>query len=246
MTVPACACGRMAPSDFRDEISWREYRLSGLCQSCQDRVFIAFRDDGVEPRRYALRTGALVAVRRVPGASLGSAQLAFVPFVFGAPGRAVAWEPTSIVYAGPAPSLSQLTACLQPMRSALGRYQVRVCSVRDLPASLPAPRYGSLAVVIVRDAATIRDAAVVCEEIAHASSIELEPHLRERGFASLDSFVNRMGIDAGHRVADPLRTCAWMGAALELNRPDLTLFENLLQPYRIPASGSGAPVTEGH
>lgn len=27
------------PEGFRDELSRKEYRISGLCQACQDRVF---------------------------------------------------------------------------------------------------------------------------------------------------------------------------------------------------------------
>lgn len=27
------------PEEFRDELSWKEYRISGLCQKCQDQVF---------------------------------------------------------------------------------------------------------------------------------------------------------------------------------------------------------------
>lgn len=33
-------CGRkIEPSEFRDEISRREYQISGLCQKCQDKIF---------------------------------------------------------------------------------------------------------------------------------------------------------------------------------------------------------------
>lgn len=31
-------CGKPA-TDFRDELSEREYRISGMCQQCQDKVF---------------------------------------------------------------------------------------------------------------------------------------------------------------------------------------------------------------
>lgn len=31
-------CGEAA-TEFRDELSQREYTISGLCQACQDRVF---------------------------------------------------------------------------------------------------------------------------------------------------------------------------------------------------------------
>lgn len=32
-------------SEFRDEISLREYRISGLCQACQDKIFSAMTDE---------------------------------------------------------------------------------------------------------------------------------------------------------------------------------------------------------
>lgn len=31
-------CGLPAPK-FRDLLSWKEYKISGLCQKCQDRFF---------------------------------------------------------------------------------------------------------------------------------------------------------------------------------------------------------------
>lgn len=35
-----CAsCGATA-TEFRDELSAREYRISGLCQACQDKVWV--------------------------------------------------------------------------------------------------------------------------------------------------------------------------------------------------------------
>lgn len=37
--IPApIGCGGPA-TDFRDDISRTEYRISGLCQSCQDKIF---------------------------------------------------------------------------------------------------------------------------------------------------------------------------------------------------------------
>ena len=35
---PPIGCGRPATT-FKDELSVREYRISGLCQDCQDSVF---------------------------------------------------------------------------------------------------------------------------------------------------------------------------------------------------------------
>ena len=37
---PPLGCGKpIKLSDFRNEISQREYRISGLCQQCQDEIF---------------------------------------------------------------------------------------------------------------------------------------------------------------------------------------------------------------
>lgn len=33
---PLCKC---KIGDFRDELSRREYKISGLCQKCQDKIF---------------------------------------------------------------------------------------------------------------------------------------------------------------------------------------------------------------
>jgi hypothetical protein len=35
---PPFGCGKPATA-FRDELSRKEYSISGLCQSCQDRIF---------------------------------------------------------------------------------------------------------------------------------------------------------------------------------------------------------------
>jgi hypothetical protein len=33
-------CGKPAKEDFRDDVSRREYLITGLCQSCQDVIFV--------------------------------------------------------------------------------------------------------------------------------------------------------------------------------------------------------------
>lgn len=40
-------CGTMVDvdKDFRDEVSRREFKISGLCQACQDETFIVSRGD---------------------------------------------------------------------------------------------------------------------------------------------------------------------------------------------------------
>ena len=36
---PFCGSTKTTRADFRDEISWREFKISGLCQRCQDKSF---------------------------------------------------------------------------------------------------------------------------------------------------------------------------------------------------------------
>ena len=37
-SLPPLGCGKSV-TGFRDELSAREYKISGLCQNCQDEVF---------------------------------------------------------------------------------------------------------------------------------------------------------------------------------------------------------------
>lgn len=36
---PFCGKGGMIKEDFRDESSWKEFKLSHMCQQCQDETF---------------------------------------------------------------------------------------------------------------------------------------------------------------------------------------------------------------
>ena len=39
-TLTCATCGQDAQNkSFRDPLSWKEYTISGMCQSCQDSVF---------------------------------------------------------------------------------------------------------------------------------------------------------------------------------------------------------------
>jgi hypothetical protein len=39
-----CVCCGKSATEFRDEVSKREYRISSLCQTCQDEVFCQLVD----------------------------------------------------------------------------------------------------------------------------------------------------------------------------------------------------------
>lgn len=36
---PFCGSTKTSREDFRDEMSWREFKISGLCQGCIDKNF---------------------------------------------------------------------------------------------------------------------------------------------------------------------------------------------------------------
>ena len=38
-TCACCDAANITPDSFKDELSFKEYRISGLCQECQDKVF---------------------------------------------------------------------------------------------------------------------------------------------------------------------------------------------------------------
>ena len=73
----SCACGAPVYADsFRDLPSYQEFHLSGLCQACQDTVFLGATDDD-PPVQYALRRGAVAACSEQMGIvpSVGSVVL---------------------------------------------------------------------------------------------------------------------------------------------------------------------------
>jgi len=36
---PFCKSEKTKRKDFRDELSWKDYNISGLCQKCMDKLF---------------------------------------------------------------------------------------------------------------------------------------------------------------------------------------------------------------
>ena len=39
MAATKCPCCKSVITDFHDELSYKEYLISGMCQKCQDSVF---------------------------------------------------------------------------------------------------------------------------------------------------------------------------------------------------------------
>jgi len=41
---PLCST-KIDPKDFKDDLSVKEFTISGMCQKCQDRIFLSNRED---------------------------------------------------------------------------------------------------------------------------------------------------------------------------------------------------------
>lgn len=44
---PFCDKRIMGVDDFKDKLSWKEYKISGLCQECQDSMFLLECDSDI-------------------------------------------------------------------------------------------------------------------------------------------------------------------------------------------------------
>ena len=81
-----CVCGAVVHEDgWRDECSEREWLLSGLCQDCQDRVFLASDGNARHPLRFGALAAHCIAGRDVT-------DLAVLPFLFVPEFGTLAWE----------------------------------------------------------------------------------------------------------------------------------------------------------
>lgn len=45
LETKTCTRCHKAVGEFRDDLSKREYEISGMCQGCQDIVFVALKDE---------------------------------------------------------------------------------------------------------------------------------------------------------------------------------------------------------
>ena len=138
-----CVCGAAVHGNgFRDRGSYLAFSRTGLCQACQDQVFLCSTGDDVESR-VPLRSGAVVAVR--------GGEACFLPFVFVVPEPRIAWEARYIVRAGSGLEPIDPYDELAPMAEQLAEHQVQVAvpalgrtiwSMRgSLRASLRAPAH---------------------------------------------------------------------------------------------------------
>lgn len=158
--VGRCVCGAAIRDDsFRDRESYLEfYRHSGFCQECQDGVFLA-GTGWDEPRRFPLRSGALVAAT-VHAGSL--AELAVLPFRFIVPPARIVWEPRYLIRAGSGLAPLDPWNELDPMREALDDHQVRIEETGSFEHPLLRRRLHDADLVLGLDRASLQAVARAC------------------------------------------------------------------------------------
>ena len=131
-----CPCGAEVHGEsFRDRASYLEFRVAGLCQACQDRLYFcaSTRDACI---RYPLRHGALLAH------DTHRDEIAALPFLCTAEEPRLAWEPRFIIRIGARLQRLDPYRALVPMAKALHGPRCPRARIADgpRPRSVHAPR----------------------------------------------------------------------------------------------------------
>ena len=236
-----CLCGAVVFEDsFRDERSFAEYCLSGLCQACQDKIFLAPGGAGVHGCR--VRTGAIAAHVGPPDEV---EELGILPFVFVAENCRFEWEARYIVRVGPIPLEAGECAGLEPLADALQGYRVRVSEFGSFDAAGLDDRLSCFELLVVPDRCS-RDAIVeVCPVLADAFPVELAAalpwrELYRRPLVPLEPFARDNHLGAGSPPsagpASALLRCAILGAVLllaaERHGRERTVFTHVIESAR--------------
>ena len=218
----SCQCGAAGHvHSFRNRISFEEYRLSGLCQRCQDEFFLGASDEDPEAS-YVFRRGALATVR-TDGSAL--AELCVFPFILvDVPVPEIAWEARFLMRAGSRLDPVDVWHDLSPVEAALQGHQVLLAEFHSLAAPSVAERLGHFDLVVALD----------CETLGTVAA--LGPISPGATFVSLGDGVPWMG--AFGRDLRPLSTWSLRGRAC-----GSTLHACALMAYVLISRGrSGRPL----
>ena len=236
-----CPCGvRLTPQAFRDRLSYREAHITGLCQTCQDWVYLAYDEDG--GRRHPIVDGALVAVRAL--SSL--VELVVLPFRLVVPGPGLArlvWEARFITRAGPSLEPFDLATELEPMSRLLAGHQVRMHEHAALDDPAVTARLSGAHLLVFLDRRSVDAATEVCripDSVATATLAEDIPWAEAFGRPLRP-------LDTWYVPSEPLttlRVLALMGMFLvergrDGRRPLDHLVEQRPELFREPSDGKG-------
>ena len=163
-----CVCGAAVHGNgFRDRGSYRAFYQTGLCQACQDEVFLCSTGDAQSP--VPLRRGVIAAV--------STGEVCFFPFVFVAPEPRIAWEARFIVRAGSAGSgLDPIDPYdeLAPMAEQLAEHQVQISEVAASRARLAFEGPAGIDLLIAPDRSTLVTVAPACSGGDDARCVALD------------------------------------------------------------------------
>ena len=118
----------VVPDGFRDRAAYRDFHITGLCQACQDELYL--RPSVADARmRYPVRRGVLAAPAVRDGAVV---ELALLPFLCIVPEARVAWEARWMLRAGAGLAPLDPWRELEPAEPVLRSHQIRLTEVGDL------------------------------------------------------------------------------------------------------------------
>ena len=245
--APVCA------QELRDGRAVSAFAATGLCQTCQDRTYLA-RSSADPAVRYALRRGVVVAVRQ---AGPAPCEVAALPFLFTVPEPRLAWDPRLLVRAGPALAPEPPSAALFPMARLWSEHRIHVREVERLddPALLDALAAAEL--VVALELRALCAVSHHCGPLSLASCVSLTdvfPWYGAYGLSPLQCLdglrLNALGAEDALLPWPPtaLGECALLAAFMELPtwRPPFdgrTAFEVLLgllaERFREPRPEAG-------
>ena len=213
-----CLCGNVTRKDsFRDKCSRLEFTLSGLCQACQDLIFL-FPPPEAGATRHRIRFGALAAHRRSDRHVL---EVAVLPFRFIPQHHVLAWEARHVLRIGSVLPFA-LPSELYPMASILAGHRVRVTEVYS-DARL-AGWFSDLDLLLALDADSLNEIVGACPALGGGLQVALAEavpwaSLVGRPLSSLLQFVRSADLAAVQPgfPPSPLRVCARLGAALGMD-----------------------------
>ena len=222
---PCAWCGApVPPRAFRDLTSAKEHHILGICQRCQDALYLAEPQHRPGPP-LPLHDGVVVATATAGGAL---AELAVLPFVFVEAEARIAWEPRALLHAGPRREarLDRYEE-LTPMRGPWAEHQMRVTELDAVDHPRVRETLAGAALIVGLDRTAldaVRAACRVPPEIALAPLADTVPWraLYRHPLLPFERFVDHLRLDPeGTPGARPsvVRLAALIAAALELPGP---------------------------
>ena len=216
-----CGCGALVREDsFRNECSLAEWHLSGFCQRCQDKFFLAVDQEG-DAQVYPFRFGALAAHR---SSACEVLEIGLIPFLCIPSQHVLAWEARYALRIGRVIPPARPTE-LDPMAEVLAKHHVRATSIYEFLDPGLAEWFSDLELLVALDCRSLGEIVDACPVLRGGLGVSVADGIpwtmsAGRPRSALGPFVRAGRLDSGNNGDWPppsaLRLCARMGAALSL------------------------------